>query len=77
MENIDLSPTDYGYCVDEDDHLVHEILDGDKIPSDFPSPCNCLKCQQFAHAGSSKLGAVNFVNVVLLETARTLSNNML
>ena len=44
MENIDLSPIDYGYSVDEDDHLVHEILDGDTIPSDLPSPCNCLKC---------------------------------
>ena len=44
MENIDLSPIDYGYSVDEDHHLVHEILDGDTIPSDFPSPCNCLKC---------------------------------
>ena len=44
VENIDLRPIDYGYSVDEDYHLVHEIVDGNTIPSDFPSPCNCLKC---------------------------------
>ena len=44
MENIDLSLIDYGYSLDEDDHLVHEIVEEDTIPSDFPSPCNCLKC---------------------------------
>ena len=36
MENIDLSPIDYGCSLDKDDHLVHEILDGDTVPSGFP-----------------------------------------
>ena len=44
MEGIDLNPIEYGYSVSEDDNLVPEILDGDIKPSDFPLPCNCLKC---------------------------------
>ena len=66
MESIDLNPIEQGYSVDEDDRLVPEILDADTMPSDFPLPCNCLKC-----AGSNKLGAVNFANMVQVETART------
>ena len=44
MESIDLNPVDYAYSLDENEHLVPDVVDGDRIPSDFPLPCNCLKC---------------------------------
>ena len=47
VETIDLNPTtDYGYIVDEDEHLIPEIVKGDVTPEDFPLPCmrSCVKC---------------------------------
>ena len=44
VESIDLNPADYAYSLDENDHLVPNVVDVDRIPSDFPLPCNCLKC---------------------------------
>ena len=44
MESIDLNPVDYAYSLDENKHLVLDVMDGDRIPSDFLLPCNCLKC---------------------------------
>ena len=44
MESTDLNPVDYAYSLDDNEHLVPDVVDGDRIPSDFPLPCNCLKC---------------------------------
>ena len=44
METIDLNPTDYGYIIDDNEHLIPEIVEGPVTPDDFPLPCNCIKC---------------------------------
>ena len=48
METIDLNPTHYGYIVDEDEHLIPEIIKGDVTPEDFSLLCNCVKCVKSA-----------------------------
>ena len=44
VENIDLDPLDFGYCIDEDENMVPIISTKPSIPSDFPHPCTCKKC---------------------------------
>lgn len=45
IENISLSPLNYGYQLDDDTELVvPQITYKENIPSDFPQPCTCLKC---------------------------------
>ena len=44
METIDLNPTDYGYIIDDNEHLIPEIVEGPVTPDDFPLPCNYIKC---------------------------------
>ena len=39
----DLDPLHYGYEI-ENDVLIPKISNDIPIPSDFPLPCNCLKC---------------------------------
>ena len=43
-EDTTLDPVQYGYTVDEDGHVLPNILSGPSVPDEFPVPCNCLKC---------------------------------
>jgi len=43
LENVPLDPTEYGYTLDKKGHLSPEIVH-DVLPSDFPTPCSCIKC---------------------------------
>ena len=44
FERVSLSPTDYGYEIDESEQLIPIIMTASNLPDDFPSPCNCVKC---------------------------------
>ena len=44
VKNIDLEHMDYGYIIDEDEHLLPEITRRDVTPDDIPLACNCIKC---------------------------------
>ena len=46
IENMDLNPVEYGYIQDGDDHIITIVVTDILIPSDFPSPCTCVKCSK-------------------------------
>ena len=43
-DQVSLSPTDYGYEIDESEQLIPIIMTASNLPEDFSSPCNCIQC---------------------------------
>ena len=61
IEDISGNPLEYGYILNKD--LAPIIIPHLALPSEFSSPCNCLKCARFAHAEWNRLTVVDFASV--------------
>ena len=43
VASITIDPLDYGYQLDDEDHLKPIVTDN-VLPDDLPQPCKCVKC---------------------------------
>ena len=43
-EALDVDPRQLGYTKNDHDHFYPIVTIKERIPEDFPMPCNCLKC---------------------------------
>ena len=71
IENIDISPVEYGYIENSEEQIIPIVVSDVLIPPDFPSPCNCMKCSK-----SNVCNVAKFTKFILFAQVYTLYNEL-